>query len=108
MYHELTNSMIAKRRILRIVIVALVIIFVAACAFVYLKAEQLMQEQTTSSIRTTILDAAMQCCAIEGAYPLTLEYLEDNYGLHINHNDYSIYYEAFASNMPPSVKVVAK
>lgn len=58
--------------------------------------------------RNSILNAAMQCCAIEGSYPLSLEYLEDNYGVHVNDDLYFVNYEAFASNVMPSVSVTVR
>lgn len=66
------------------------------------------REQSAYTIRETILDTAMQCFAIEGAYPPTLKYLEDNYGLTLNTQDYSVRYEAFASNVMPSVVVIPR
>ena len=57
---------------------------------------------------TAVLDAAMQCAAVEGAYPARLSYLEEHYGLIVNHQDYAVTYEAFASNVPPSVVVVPR
>lgn len=54
------------------------------------------------------LRAAAQCCAVEGAYPHTLRHLEEHYGLTVNHDDYAITYEAFASNVVPSVVVVPR
>ena len=50
----------------------------------------------------------MQCAAVEGAYPASLKYLEEHYGLIVNHSDYAVTYEAFASNVPPSVVVVPR
>ena len=50
--------------------------------------------------------SALQCYAVEGVYPPNLQYLEDNYGLQVNTKDYYVSYEAFASNLPPTVKVV--
>ena len=37
-----------------------------------------------------------------------LAYLEDNYGLQINKDDYYVTYEAFAENLPPTVKVTLR
>jgi hypothetical protein len=54
------------------------------------------------------MSAAVRCCAIEGSYPLTLKHLEESYGLKINHRDYIITYEAYASNVAPSVVVVPR
>lgn len=65
-------------------------------------------EQGAVSLRAAVLEAAMQCYAIEGAYPPNLEYLQDNYGLVVNRQSYAITYEAFASNVMPAVKVVPK
>lgn len=66
------------------------------------------EAQGAHSVRTAVMDAAMQCAAVEGAYPSSLKYLEEHYGLIVNHADYAVTYEAFASNVPPSVVVVPR
>ena len=48
------------------------------------------------------------CYALEGHFPPDLQYLEENYGLQINTNDYYVTYDIFASNQPPSVRVTPK
>ncbi len=45
---------------------------------------------------------------MEGAYPPSLEYLEENYGLQINEREFFVSYEIFASNVPPTVKVIRR
>ena len=50
----------------------------------------------------------MQCAAIEGSFPTNLAYLEDNYDLRVNHDDYVIIYEVLASNTAPSVVVMPR
>ena len=45
---------------------------------------------------------------VEGVYPPDLHYLEENYGLQINTAEFYVVYDIYASNMPPTVKVVAK
>ena len=39
----------------------------------------------------------MQCCAVEGSCPSAIGHLEEHYSLAVNHSDYVILYEAFAS-----------
>ena len=66
------------------------------------------REQGAYTLRQSILECAMQCFAVEGAYPPTLDYLQENYGLAINEEDYLVRYEAFASNILPSVVVMLR
>ena len=67
-----------------------------------------LREQGELSVRNAILNSAKQCSAIEGAYPSSLAYLEENYGLVVNRSDYAITYEVFADNVMPNVVVLAK
>lgn len=108
MYHELTEQQIRKRSIKRLVIGALTCVLVVVCLFSYNALTRSLREQGAASVRQAIMDAAMQCCATEGAYPASLSHLEDSYGLHINHSDYIITYETFADNVMPSVVVVPR
>ncbi len=63
-------------------------------------------EQTTA-VKEAILRAAAHAYALEGSYPPTLAYLEENYGLILDHERYSYVYEAFASNIRPEVEVLS-
>ena len=87
--------------------VAVLVIFVGSWA-AFSKMNEGLQEQAELSIRNAILNSAKQCCAIEGSYPSSLRYLEENYGLVVNHDRYAITYEAFAANVMPSVVVTKR
>ena len=52
--------------------------------------------------------SARQCYVVEGFYPPSLTYLEENYGLQINTDEYRVVYSVFASNIAPSVRVLRK
>lgn len=108
MYHELTEKKLKRRRRLKVaaVLAAAVLVVLLGTAWGIFTAQA--REQGATSVREAILDTAMQCCAIEGSYPQSLTYLEENYGLQINRNDYVITYEAFAGNILPSVVVVPR
>ncbi len=47
----------------------------------------------------------MQCYATEGSYPNDLKYLEDNYGLILDRDNYIFEYHVFASNLFPEVYI---
>ena len=71
-------------------------------------AQAAMREQAAQSLRTAVLDAAVQCYALEGAYPQSLSYLEENYGVQVNHSRFIVSYEVYASNQLPAVAVLEK
>lgn len=71
-------------------------------------AQRMARAQAAASVRSAVLRAAVQCYAVEGLYPQTLAYLEQNYGLQVNHQAFVVSYEAFASNVMPNVKVLEK
>jgi len=48
------------------------------------------------------------CYAAEGAYPPTLEYLRDRYGVQVDEERYTVYYDIFAENLMPNITVLEK
>ena len=65
-------------------------------------------EESAAAIRETVRRAALQCYVVEGVYPPDLQYLEDHYGLQINTEDFYVVYDSFASNLPPTIRVIGK
>ena len=108
MYHEQTPELLARRKRKRIGILCALCALAVVCVLVYVLAGAHVREQGAVSLRESILSSAKQCCAIEGSYPASLAYLEQNYGLVVNHDDYLVTYEAFADNVLPSVVVVPR
>ena len=67
-----------------------------------------MDEESLLSVKSAIQRSALQCYVVEGVYPPDLAYLQDNYGLQVNTDDFYIVYDAFAENLPPDVLVSRK
>lgn len=59
-------------------------------------------------VRDAVKNAALTCYAVEGAYPEDIDYLRRHYGLAYNEERYMIYYDAFASNVLPDIRVVER
>ena len=57
-------------------------------------------------LEETLNRAAVACYAIEGAYPPSVEYLEENYRVRIDDERYTVKYELYASNLMPSITVL--
>ena len=60
----------------------------------------------TQFVSDAVLNAALTCYAVEGAYPEDLDYLRTNYGLAYDESRYYVTYDAFASNLVPEIFVV--
>jgi len=45
--------------------------------------------------------------AIEGRYPESIEYIEQNFGIHIDRTRFVVHYRVFASNLLPEIVVIA-
>lgn len=67
-----------------------------------------VSEESAAAIREAVRRSALQCYVVENAYPPDLQYLQDNYGLQINTEDYYVVYDCFSSNLPPSIRVIVR
>lgn len=65
-------------------------------------------DEQLANIQRTVMQSAVHCYAVEGRYPESLDYLEKNYGLNIDHDKYIVYYSVFASNLMPEISVSEK
>ncbi len=91
-------------------IVSLLVIAVAAVALLIVLTDytQGYSENQTSQVRETVLAYVAQCYALEGAYPPDLKYLADNYGLQLDTEHYTYFYDLYAANFIPDVRVFEK
>jgi len=88
--------------------VTLIIIFVAGYLIYSMAAAgEANSGRDAERIKEVIDKALVQCYALEGSYPPGLEHLT-NYGVIIDRDKYFYYYDMFATNIKPSVAVVAK
>ena len=92
MYQEKRPRRGAKRLGAAIAAVCTLLLLLGVWA-VWNGAQAAMREQAAQSLRTAVLDAAVQCYALEGAYP---------------HSRFIVSYEAYASNQLPAVAVLEK
>lgn len=108
MHYMLTKEKRRKNLLMRVVAVLCIIVIVAVALSIYYSFQKSSIDQGALSVKEAVLDSAIQCAAIEGSYPSEISYLENNYGLSVNHDDYIVVYVCFASNTVPSVSVVPR
>ena len=61
--------------------------------------------QESQLVYNAVRHAALTCYAAEGSYPDSLQYLRDHYKLAYNQDKYIVEYDAFASNLMPTINV---
>ena len=93
------------KKFIAALVLAAVILIAGVLMWAGARTKDNMAEQT-GSIRDTVYSRALQCYVIEGAYPESLDYLIENYGLAVNTDDYRIIYIPYAENLPPEIKVI--
>lgn len=66
------------------------------------------QDNQKQSLEQALQRGIVECYAIEGRYPQSLEYLINEYHIIYNQDDFSIDYEIIASNIMPNITVIKK
>ena len=87
-------------------LVAVLVLVVILALWLLNRPGREVDEESIRAMGEAVYRSAHQCYVVEGVYPRDLAYLEKNYGLQINTEEYIVRYEAFASNLPPTVMIV--
>jgi hypothetical protein len=89
--------------------IAVTVILIAAVAMLFIYAANGASDAADSSalevLERAIVRAAVQCYAIEGFFPPTLEYLTENYGLIVDTRKFFVTYETFGHNVFPVINI---
>ncbi|MBQ6465831.1 MAG: hypothetical protein IJJ43_06160 [Oscillospiraceae bacterium] len=98
----------AKRKTGWLVLACALLLLALILALSFGRSDRDISDESAAAIRETVRRSALQCYVVEGMYPPDLQYLENNYGLQINREDFYVVYDCFASNLPPTIRVVPK
>ncbi len=84
-------------------------LLLGGCLYLFLLGTQGIAARTETE-QLNVLDqairrATIQCYAIEGRYPPSVEYLEEHYGLSIDREKYHVFYDGWASNIMPDITI---
>ena len=66
------------------------------------------QSEDMDKLEDVLRRAAVACYAAEGIYPPSLEYMEEYYGIQIDHSRYTVVYDVFAENLMPDITVLER
>lgn len=63
-------------------------------------------QKEQESLQNAVIQSAVHCYSVEGAYPESLTYLKKHYGITWNEKKYKVSYEVIAKNIRPEVQVI--
>lgn len=71
-------------------------------------ADSTAKQKELSALKSNVENGITMCYAVEGAYPESVEYLTENYGLVYDKDKYIVDYDRFADNIRPTVKILER
>lgn len=89
-------------------VAAAAVVFICAAFLLIRGASSMSDTASTSqleSLRQAIVRSAVHCYAMEGAYPESIDYLKEHYGISWDEKKYVVDYEITGSNLMPGVFV---
>ncbi|MCD7764709.1 MAG: hypothetical protein LUI14_16280 [Lachnospiraceae bacterium] len=98
-----------KRHSLLRQIVSTAAIFCCAAFLLLYGAGTISESASTEqaeSLQTALTRSAVQCYATEGAWPESLDYLCEHYGISWDANKYVVDYEILGANLMPTITVI--
>ncbi len=90
-------------------IVSTALIFFCAAFFLLYGADAISESanaEQAKSLQTAITRSAVQCYATEGAWPESLTYLREHYGISWDADKYVVDYEILGANLMPTITVI--
>ena len=89
--------------------IIIIVVPLLAAVLLVLASEKLGRGQEGESLKqleNSVRKAVMTCYATEGVYPPGVDYLEDHYGIQIDHDRFNVFYEIFGDNVMPQITVM--
>lgn len=63
-------------------------------------------EEQAKSLEKAIRQSVVQCYAVEGTYPPSLDYLKEHYGIFYDSNLFYVDYTSIGSNIMPDITII--
>jgi len=68
--------------------------------------EQASRAESLRVLEDSIRRAVVVAYAVDGRYPESIQYIEENFGIHIDRTRFVVHYQIFASNVFPDIAVI--
>lgn len=96
------NNVLSTSLISALLFIIILVVFLFAVS----KASKGSIEQQRQVLQDAIDRGVTQCYVTEGRYPMSFEYLQDNYGIIYDENTFRVDYVIYGANMKPDVTII--
>ena len=94
-------------RAVQVILLPLAVLAVLLCFTTALgNLDSAQSEESMRQLEQALRRGCVACYAAEGAYPPTLEYLQQHYGVQIDSRRYTVHYDIFAENLMPDIMIL--
>ncbi|QEY35220.1 hypothetical protein FL966_09305 [Caproiciproducens galactitolivorans] len=102
--------MMKEKGLYRGIVLSALAFFAVLCLFWFGfgNAQRANSREKLQVTQAAIQKGIVSCYAVEGFYPPNIKYLEEHYGITIDHSKYIVHYETAGENVMPSVEVLEK
>ncbi|MEG1267877.1 MAG: hypothetical protein RSD35_01385 [Oscillospiraceae bacterium] len=80
-------------------------VVIIVCFYGFSAASHTVDSEAIASTEQTLRRAVIECYALEGIYPPSLEYIEKHYGVQIDREQYFVSYVSYGQNIMPDIVV---
>ena len=93
-------------RIRAMIPLLIAVLVVAGIVYGASKTQEQATAQALKMTEESIRRAAVQCYALEGIYPVNIEYLMDHYGIRPDTRRFVVHYQFIADNLLPDITII--
>lgn len=83
-------------------------IVIGIIGYGFSQAEESSRAEGARILEDSLWRAVVTAYAIEGRYPESLQYIEENFGVHIDRDRFIVHYSIFAPNIMPDIVVIER
>lgn len=65
-------------------------------------------KEQKATLERTLQESIVHCYCVEGRYPQSLKYLQDNYGISYDKSRYFVDYQPIGENIMPDITVIER
>lgn len=102
--HNFKNKMMDSINFSLAIFFAVLFLFLFSVSFI----SQTSEAEQKNNLERALNRSIVNCYAVEGVYPSSLSYIEENYGITYDKNKFFVDYQVLGSNLMPDITIIER